>query len=165
MAGPRTSRVAVAGVGYRVVNAFPAAPDLGHSVLHTGAGTTFVWDGSRWRGTEGITYVYPVGADIAARRAVVIVAGKAELCDIATHDRADGVVVAVVDGGTLAVVRSAGAVEGFAGDGGLALGEAFVGAVPGRVVTAPPEGDRLRLGWAQTADRLMVDLGEPTVGG
>lgn len=147
------------GGNLQVLTDFPSGT-AGMQFHHSGFGCAFVHNGSRWRTQDGGAGVYPAGVGVDALTAVTLVDGTLELLDVSVHERATGVVSAVV--GADALVRWSGEIDGFAG---LLPHSTYCGSgEPGLLTANPsPELSLMRLGVAQSATRLLVDIDQPVL--
>ena len=140
-----------------VLAEFPSGAQ-GRQIFHSGFQCAFVHDGSRWKTLDGGAAVYPVADSVSELKLVRLVAGTLRLFNVATHTRATGICVRIVDADAL--VRWSGEVDGFAG---LSPGTTYAASdAPGEITDDPDEGYILaRVGVAMLATRLLVAMDQP----
>lgn len=146
---------------FRPVDTLPSNTSEGLSVFFRPANLAVVWEGQRWVGVDGATYIVSASAEVAVREPVVAAGGELVPCDATVHRRVDG--VCVWTGDQLAAVRQQGLVRGYAG---LTPGQPFVvGKSPGTLVEPPISGVLavLVIGRAFDAETLNVNVEDPRV--
>lgn len=143
------------GLAFRPVEALPVvAGDTPVSVFLIPTKTHLTWNGERWIGMGGETFLVPAGAGLVVRSAAIVLDGEAVLCDANTHLYVAGVVEAIHAGD--AIIRSSETVSGFAG---LVEGEPYFVGQAGAIVRASVAVNmtrRLPIGWARSAVQLMI---------
>lgn len=151
------TRGPVLATGTATAATLPSSPAAGQLVRHESSGTVYTYNGATWEPVDSSRRRGPKAADVSAGHAVTLVGGVYQKTDVSTHDRADGVVKAVVEGE--AEVWSAGSIDGFSG---LTPGSrAFVSSTPGVLSsTVPASGVEIPVGFCETATILAIRLME-----
>lgn len=103
-------RVSAATQSFPQANSLPGSPVAGQSVTLAGIGP-LLWDGSRWVGADGVSYLYTAGTGLQLREPVIVLGDVAIRCNATVHSRVTGVCAGL--SGSLALIRLSGIVGGY----------------------------------------------------